>query len=219
MATISVDKTTIEDKEDVVEEFNIFVSGVGGQGALTAAGIIARAAKNAGHNVLAAETHGMAQRGGSVSVHLRIGSKVYAPLIPLGRAHVLFSLEPVEAVRYIEYASKDGVAIVNTKPLVPPSVNLGSLSYPSIEQIAEIIKKFVDKVIMIDAYELAVEAGNPLTNNVVMLGAMSHAVNLPITIEELKKSIEATVPEKAIEVNMKAFQLGYDYAEKYMREL
>ena len=219
MAVKAVEKVSTEKKEKEIEEFNIFVSGVGGQGALTAAGIIARAAKMSGLKVVAAETHGMAQRGGSVSVHLRIGSKVFAPLIPIGRAHVLFALEPAEALRYVEYVSKEGLAVVNTRTIVPPSVNLGTFSYPPVETIAESLKKFIARVIMVDAHKLAVEAGNPLTNNVVMLGVMARAIELPFSDEKLKESIKATVPEKAVDVNMKAFELGYEYAEKYMREI
>ncbi len=219
MAVRAIERTAVKDKSEEVEEFNIFVSGVGGQGALTASGIIARAAKMSGLKILAAETHGMAQRGGSVSVHLRIGSKVFAPLIPVGRAHVLFALEPSEALRYIEYVSSDGLVVVNTKEIVPPSVNMGDVVYPSIEKIGEVLKEFARKVILVNAHELAVKAGNPLTNNVVMLGVMARAIDLPFSNDILKESIKLTVPEKALEVNMKAFDLGYDYAEKYMREM
>ncbi len=219
MAVEAIEKTAVEKKGKDVEEFNIFVSGVGGQGALTASGIIARAAKMSGLKVLAAETHGMAQRGGSVSVHLRIGSKVFAPLIPVGRAHVLFALEPSEALRYIEYAGRECLVVVNTKAIVPPSVNLGDVVYPPVEKIGEVLKEFAKRIIMVDAHELAVEAGNPLTNNVVMLGVMARAIELPFSNDTLKESIKMTVPEKALEVNMKAFELGYDYAERYMREM
>ncbi len=113
---------------------NIIIVGVGGQGALTTSGIIARAAMKAGLNVLTAETHGMAQRGGSVDVHVRIGD-VKAPLIPEGGADVMIALEPAEALRYARFLNRKSLVILNTRKIIPPSVTAGSATYPALGDI------------------------------------------------------------------------------------
>ncbi|AEA47160.1 indolepyruvate ferredoxin oxidoreductase subunit beta [Archaeoglobus veneficus] len=185
---------------------DVLLVGVGGQGILTSAAILARAAMNSGINVLTAETHGMAQRGGSVEVHVRFGD-VKSPLIPYGSADVMVALEPVEALRYTHYCSEKTVAIVNTKPIIPLSVSRGDAEYPSLDTISEKLS-YLKSVHFINATELAEEAGSPQATNVVVLGALSKITSL--NYDAVEKALIETLPPKLHEVNLKALKAGYD---------
>ncbi|MEM2924288.1 MAG: indolepyruvate ferredoxin oxidoreductase subunit beta [Methanocellales archaeon] len=185
--------------------FNLVIAGVGGQGAILLSDIIGSAAVKAGKTVIGAETHGMAQRGGSVEIHLRIDCK-YGSLVPLRSARVLLGLEPLEALRYARYLSKDGIAIVNMAKIPPPVVILCKAVYPADNEIIAGLKKFCREVITLDALELAKRAGSPLVVNIVMLGALSKF--LPLSEELLRESIAEHVPAKIVEVNKRAFELG-----------
>lgn len=178
--------------------YNLLIVGVGGQGIILVSEIIARAALAQGLYVKKSETHGMAQRGGSVVTHSRISdAEVYSPLIAKGAADMLLAFEPVEALRYADYLSAGGKVVVNTNP-----IKVGN--YPETEKILEELKKLGD-VTFIDAAKLATEAGNPLTQNTVMLGAAGK--NLPIPKERLLQSIRENV-KRSLEENLKAFELG-----------
>lgn len=185
--------------------FDLIIAGVGGQGAILLSDIIGSAAVKAGKSVRAAETHGMAQRGGSVEIHLRINCR-YGSLVSLRSANVLLGLEPLEALRYARYLAEDGIAIVNMAKIPPQSVILGKAVYPEDDEITAGLRQFCRAVITLNAVELAKLAGTSVAMNIVMLGALSRF--LPISEKLLRESIIAHVPKKMIEVNLKAFELG-----------
>ncbi|MEM2933424.1 MAG: indolepyruvate oxidoreductase subunit beta [Methanocellales archaeon] len=196
--------------------FDLIIAGVGGQGAILLSDIIGSAAVKAGKSVRAAETHGMAQRGGSVEIHLRINCK-YGSLVALRSANVLLGLEPLEALRYARYLAEDGIAIVNMAKIPPQSVILGKAVYPADEEITTSLRQFCRAVITLDAVELAKLAGTSIAMNIVMLGALSKF--LPISEKLLRVSIAAHVPKKMIEVNLKAFELGKAVTSKVSSQL
>lgn len=167
---------------------NIVVVGVGGQGALTTSGIIARAAMRAGLNVVTAETHGMAQRGGSVEVHVRIGD-VRAPLIPEGGADVMIALEPAEALRYAKFLNKNTLVILNTRKIIPPSVTAGTAKYPELDEIIGELRKVTPRVIPVNASEIAEKAGSVLATNVVVVGMLFGYYSMPFGIEHVEEAI------------------------------
>ncbi|HOP09600.1 MAG TPA: indolepyruvate oxidoreductase subunit beta, partial [Candidatus Methanofastidiosa archaeon] len=134
--------------------YSIVISGVGGQGVLVASQIIANAAIKKGMKVRVGETHGMAQRGGSVIAHVRFGDDIYGSITPQGEGDIMLAFEPVESLRYIEYMREGGFAIMNTYPVVPVSVSTGKARYPAIEEITEVLEKRL-KVSAIDATALA----------------------------------------------------------------
>ena len=189
---------------DQSSEFNLVISGVGGQGAILASDIIGKAAVSAGLSVRAAETHGMAQRGGSVINHIRLGYDL-GSMITVKGADLLMALEPAEALRYVDFLSEDGVVVVNTAPVCPVTVMAGLCSYPDISEIIETLEESHD-VKAFNAFELAIEAGHPQAMNVVMVGAISKY--LPISDDQLLEAIRELVPPKTIDINVKAFELG-----------
>ena len=192
------------------KKFDLLITGVGGQGAILASDIIGKAAVTAGLSVRAAETHGMAQRGGSVVNHIRIGED-YGSMIPKKGADLMLALEPMEAVRYLDFLKDGGIIIVNTQPVVPVTVTSGLAEYP---EVLDILKVLSEKYILkaFNANELAFEAGNRLAMNVVMVGAVSSY--LPIPKEILVESVKALVPQKTIEVNLRAFEMGRQKVEE-----
>ncbi|MGP8319432.1 MAG: indolepyruvate oxidoreductase subunit beta [Methanosarcinaceae archaeon] len=186
------------------EKLELVISGVGGQGAILASDIIGKAAVLKGISIRAAETHGMAQRGGSVVNHIRLGCEL-GSMIPLHGADVLLALEPIEALRYIDLLSGNGVVIVNTKPVWPVTVTSGGNDYPDVSVIIEVLKS-THKLIAFNASELATEAGHPQTMNVVMVGAASKY--LPVGKDLLIDCIKEMVPPKTVDINIRAFELG-----------
>ncbi len=184
------------------KHFDCIIVGVGGQGSIFASHVLGEAALREGYEAISAETHGMAQRGGTVEVHTRIGSP-YGPLIPLRSADALVGLEPIECFRFARYVSPLGTVIINTHPF---PVSLHSTKYPSVEELADVLRSICRRVIAYDATKLALEAGNPKTLNIVMLGTLSTLFSLP-TLEEV---VAESVPRKAREANLKAFELGKD---------
>jgi indolepyruvate ferredoxin oxidoreductase, beta subunit len=185
-------------------KFDLLITGVGGQGAILASDVIGKAAVSAGLPIRAAETHGMAQRGGSVVNHIRIGED-YGSMIPKKGADLMLALEPMEAVRYLDFLKDGGVIIVNTRPVPPVTVTSGLAKYPDISDILDTLsEKYIVKAFNAD--ELAFEAGSRLAMNVAMVGAVSGY--LPIPLETLIESIKALVPQKTIEANIRAFEMG-----------
>lgn len=184
--------------------------GVGGQGIILMSELLGNAAVADGLNVRGSETLGMAVRGGSVISTVRIGSEVYGPLIPMGKGDILIGLEPVEVLRNITYLLKSGLVILNTRKVVPFTVSLGGGGeYPSLERIIEKLKGVVNKVITLDASQIAEEAGDPVSTNIVMLGALFATGQLPIKVDTIKETIQAHFSAKLARVNLKAFDLGY----------
>ncbi len=186
------------------EKLDLLITGVGGQGAILASDIIGKAAVISGLPIRAAETHGMAQRGGSVVNHIRLGADL-GSMIPKKGADVLLALEPMEAVRYLDFLKDGGVIVVNTQPIVPVTVTSGLAKYPDVQEILDVLsEKYIVKAFNAD--ELASEAGNRLAMNVAMVGAVSGY--LPIPKETLIESVKALVPQKTIEINVRAFEMG-----------
>ena len=183
---------------------SILFAGVGGQGVLRASDIICEVIMEAGLDVKKSEVHGMAQRGGCVTSHVRYGKKVYSPLAESGSIQTLVSFEKMEALRYLKLLTKDAAIIVNTEEIYPPAVNLGEASYP--EDVISFLKDNYGKVISFDAARLAQKAGNIKTANVVLLGAISNLMNIDQSIWE--NVIKKSFPEKLIKMNLDAFQMG-----------
>lgn len=193
-------------------DFNLIIAGVGGQGSILTSHIIAEAAVKASRtnksNVRVGETFGAAMRGGAVASHVRIG-EVYGPLVSKGRADLVLALEPLEGLRVgIEYLNPNGVAILNTQPDYPVDVKTGGVRYPSLDEINKALGKLCKKVVLIDASWLAMAAGHPKTVSVVMLGAAFASGLLPFTEELLLEALKEKVPDKTLDVNLKAFDLG-----------
>lgn len=183
---------------------NIMIVGVGGQGTLLASRILGNAVIRQGHDVKVSEVHGMSQRGGSVVTYVKYGEKVYSPIIDKGEADIILAFELLEAYRALPYLKKGGKMIVNAQRINPMPVITGAMEYPA--QIAEKLDQLVD-LTSLDALSLAREAGNIKAVNVVLIGVM--AKNTEIPYEEWVETIKATVPAKFLEVNLKAFDLGY----------
>jgi indolepyruvate ferredoxin oxidoreductase beta subunit len=184
---------------------DVVVVGVGGQGVILISDIIGRAAMKADLSVRGVETHGMAQRGGSVINHIRVGCDFSAMVSP-GGADVLLALEPAEALRYAHYLSPDGVALVNTRPVLPVTVTTGAAEYPDLEKILEPLRGVCKEVKTMDAIGLAEKAGHPQAANVVMLGALSRY--LPLEEALLMLALEEAVPPRFLDINKQAFELG-----------
>lgn len=184
---------------------DIVIVGVGGQGVILISDVLGRAAVKAGLPVRGAETHGMAQRGGSVINHIRIGCR-FSPMVPFGCADVLLALEPAEALRSSHYLSKNGIALINTEPVLPLSVTMGKSVYPRLEDLIVPLKGVCKDVKTLDATELANKAGTAQAMNVVMLGALSRYT--PIKEELLIEALCEVVPKKYLDANKRAFQIG-----------
>jgi len=189
-------------------KFNILLVGVGGQGILTSASVLGRAAVNADVNVLGAETHGMAQRGGSVEVHIRLGD-VYSPLIPLEGADVVVSMEPVEVLRYSRYLNRETVIVLNTRKIVPLSASRGA-GYPKIEEIVGALKDVAGEIYSLDATGIAENVAVPQATNVVLLGALAKVVKLPFSLDDLESALTQVLPPKLHKINIAALRSGYD---------
>ena len=182
---------------------NILIAGVGGQGILTIASIIDLAAMNLGLNLKQAEVHGMSQRGGAVESHLRISSKeIFSDLIPMGKADLILSIEPMESLRYLPFLSPDGIIVTATEPY--ENIN----KYPDLQELLKSIQNSASSM-LVEAKSIAKEAGSPKVYNIALLGAASPYIG--IDSEELERAIEIFFEkkgEKIVTMNLKAFRLG-----------
>ena len=189
-----------------MKNLNVMVVGVGGQGTLLTSRIIGKTALNAGYDVKMSEVHGMAQRGGSVVTFVRFGEKVHEPVVEEGSADILIAFERLEAIRYAHFLKKDGVMIVNDCRIDPMTVVIGASSYP--ENIIDTLN--VDhKVYSIDGGKIAKELGNSKVLNSVVLGLS--AKHIGFTKEQWLDVVKTTVPQKTIDINVNAFNAGYDF--------
>lgn len=186
---------------------DILLCGVGGQGTVLAAKILAAAAMNAGEEAHSAETIGMAQRGGPVTSHVRIGES-YSPLIPEGKADILMAFEPAEAVRNLHYLSKDGIVIVNKAPVKPVTESLHDTGYDGSEMIEYLNGKC--HCIVMDSDELA----SAKFLNIAMLGTAAGTGRLGFTKEQLLDEIKQRVPARFLEANVEAFEKGFATGEE-----
>lgn len=184
---------------------NILLVGVGGQGTILTSKILSKGFVEYGYDVKMAEIHGMSQRGGTVTTQIRYGEKVYSPVIEKGTADIIVSFEKSEALRFLDYLKKDGILIVNDYGIKPITVSVGMSSYP--ESLREYYEKTVDNVHFINANKIADELGNSKVMNIVLLGILVKMLKLDDI--EWKRLIEESVPEKARELNVKAFDEGH----------
>jgi indolepyruvate ferredoxin oxidoreductase beta subunit len=191
------------------ESYDIIIAGIGGQGTILASNIIGEACIIEGRTIRGAETHGMAQRGGSVECQVRIDGR-HGPLIAPGQADLLIAFDLLEALRYSHFLREGGIAIVNDHLVPPTSVFLQNLPMPTAAEIPGMLRARGIRVTLLDAAAIATEAGSVLTQNVVILGAASH--HLPLTVESLSSAVERSVPAKTVVINQKAFLLGRDAA-------
>jgi indolepyruvate ferredoxin oxidoreductase beta subunit len=191
------------------KSFDILIVGIGGQGTILASNILGEACLLEERHVKGAETHGMAQRGGSVESHIRIDGQ-FGPLIPLGQADLLISFDLLEALRYAHYLKKGGSLVVNRHLVLPTSVYMQKIEAPTEDGIVGTLSQY--NPCILDADQIAQEAGSPLSQNVVMLGAASRII--PLKSESLLKAVKNLVPKKTIEINTRAFEMGVQAAAK-----
>jgi indolepyruvate ferredoxin oxidoreductase beta subunit len=189
-----------------VKKFDLLITGVGGQGVILASNIIGEVALAAGYDVKKTDTLGMAQRGGSVVSHVRLGPEVYSPLIRAGEVDILVAFEKLEAARWSHYLSPGAIAIINNHALRPISVNLGDERYPSDEEIAGILRRGSERIYFIKGTERVKKLGNIKILNVFLLGCAS--VFLPLKIRVWQDIISQHVPPSVRELNITAFNQG-----------
>ena len=192
---------------------DIILTGVGGQGVLLMAELLGISALIEGLDVRVSEIHGMAQRGGSVLCHVRLGKKVYAPTIMEGAADIVVGLEPLETLRTIKYMSNKTLVLINIEPIKPYATTIGLIEYPKIEKILSEIHHKTDSIITLNALLLAKEAGDTITQNVVMLGALSATGKLLIKAEAIENAIKKRIPKKFVELNLRAFRIGFQHTK------
>ncbi|MBR3968969.1 MAG: indolepyruvate oxidoreductase subunit beta [Clostridia bacterium] len=185
---------------------NVMIVGVGGQGSLLASKLLGRLLIDEGYDVKVSEVHGMSQRGGSVVTYVRFGDKVYSPIITEGEADFIISFEKLEAARYAKYLNKDGLIVVNTQQIDPMPVIIGAAEYP--ENVLEELTAKGLNVQAFDALTLAEQAGSSKAVNIVLMGKV--AKQFGISYDKWITAIENTVAPKFIEMNKKAFDLGYN---------
>lgn len=187
-----------------MDSWNIFLVGVGGQGVLVASELMALGFLRAGYDVKKSEVHGMAQRGGGVSSHVRCGPSVQSPLIPEGEADLMIAFESLEALRWLSFLKKDGILLVNRQEIKPTTVTSGRMQYP--EDVYGLLASLHRSVHVVEGVALAQAAGNPRSINSALLGAASRFLPVPDRI--WRRVIRETFPEKVVEVNLRAFTLG-----------
>lgn len=199
-----------------MKTYNVYIAGVGGQGVVRTSIIIGLACFKKGVNVVMSEIHGMAQRGGSVPAEMKIGD-AYSPIIEKGGADLLISFEPAESLRAMSKLSKDTVAVVNTQPIIPVTVALGTSVYLDPKIYIDELKSKLKRVVVLDAESMAREAGNILALNMVMLGASSATPGFPVEKEFLVAAMKENLPAKAIDANLRAFDMGFELAAKELQ--
>lgn len=186
---------------------NVLLCGVGGQGTVLASRLIALAAIEKGMEARGAETIGMAQRGGCVVSHVRIGETIHSPMIPMKQADVIIGFEPAEAVRCLPYLKEGGCVVVSPDPIRPVTASLGNGSYTG-DEMMEYLKKHVEHLAVVDGKSICTVCGSPKVLNVALLGAAVESGLIGITSEEMEAAIVKRVPEKFREMNLKALSMG-----------
>lgn len=190
-----------------MKSMNVLIVGVGGQGTLLASRVLGAMATVMGADCKLSEVHGMSQRGGSVVTHVRIGSDIAAAIVSPGEADFVLAFEKLEALRFSYYVKPDGVILVNDQEIMPMPVITGAEEYPT--DIYERIAAAGYKYFKVPALELAEQAGNSKSVNIVLIGALAKMNDIPY--ETVEAAVKATVPAKFLAVNLKALQLGYNY--------
>ncbi len=192
-----------------MKDFNIVLTGVGGQGILTLQKIISEAAMKQGYDVKASELHGLAQRGGHIECHVRIGKKIHSSLVRQGNADLIIALEPLEGLRATYYASKQKtIFLLNTYEIIPLSVYIGEGKYPSMDKILDNIKDFSKKIFSINASEIVKRTtGSIISTNIYMLGYAVAENIIPIKKEFVLDGMKKVIKKKYFEMNKKVFEL------------
>ncbi|WP_094607054.1 hypothetical protein SPSIL_029690 [Sporomusa silvacetica DSM 10669] len=188
------------------------LAGVGGQGTVLASKIIAQTAISNQCFARTSETIGMAQRGGCVVSHVRIGDQNCSPAIPLGMADLIIGFEPAEALRNIGFLKPDGQLLVNTKPIIPVTSSLGGISYQAADMI-HYLQSTRQQVVFVDGQKLCAAAGTAKVLNVIMLGVAVKQQLLPFSREEVLQTITENLPAKFLELNKKALEIGYNFQQ------
>lgn len=192
-------------------KYTVQIVGVGGQGVLMASMVLGNAAMNSGYKVAMSEVHGMAQRGGSVLSTLRFGDDVISPLEAVGNADLIMGFEPVETVRNLPLANKDSVILMNLDPVLPSMVAAGFEEYPDIEKLKKAVTDVNPNLKTIDATRIAIDAGKAVAANAVMIGAVAAMDGFPLSKEVLLDALKMQVPQKFLDLNIKAFEMGYNF--------
>lgn len=185
---------------------NILIAGVGGQGTLLASRVLGKYAMLCNKDCKLSEIHGMSQRGGSVVTHVRIGDKIHSPVIWEGGADMIIAFEALEAARVKHYLKKDGILLVNDEKILPMPCITGAAVYP--DDVKETLVVSVEKTYFVNAQAWAVEAGSGKATNIVMMGALCRLFGFDK--EVMKQAVAACVPAKFAELNLKAFELGFE---------
>ena len=193
-------------------QFNVLITGVGGEGALLTSVVVARAANIQGYEVRGTQLHGLAQRGGSIPTHVRFGH-VHAPIIGRGEADLLLALEPLEAARYCYFASRKRTRfLIDDFEVMPAYAKSIGQKYPSMDKLKKMISPFAKDITVVKASHItAKELGNPVFGNVMCLGIAVGKGMLPLKQKSLIKSIKKTVPRGSIKENIKAFKMGLEW--------
>lgn len=192
----------------MVKEHNILISSVGGQGGITLSRVIANAAMIQGLNIRVGETLGMAQRGGAVQSHVRLGEDAHGSIIPSGGADVLLALEPSEAARVSKYLGSQTRVIINTAPTYPIPVMLGQAAYPSLDEITGALEAIGCEIFVVDASRIARETEAPRSLNIAVLGAYMALSEAVLTEDAVKESLRKTLPARYLEQNLRAYEGG-----------
>jgi indolepyruvate ferredoxin oxidoreductase beta subunit len=190
----------------MLKPVDVLMVGVGGQGTILASRVLAQAALETGYDIKVSEIHGMAQRGGSVVTQVRLGEKVFSPLIPDGGADIVLAFEKLEGLRLLPALKPGGTIIINEQEIPPVPVLVGVAEYPA--NIVDYIRSVVSNVVAVDALGLAEKYGNPKAANIVLLGVMAR--RLPFALEVWEKALAERIPARLLEVNKAAFKAGYD---------
>lgn len=192
-----------------METKSIMIVGVGGQGTLLASRLLGAALLSENYDVKVSEVHGMSQRGGSVVTYVKYGEEVFSPIVREGQADFILAFEQLEAARWLPFLKKGGTMIANSQKIDPMPVVIGNAQYP--DGVLDAIRATGADLVEADALTLAVEAGSPKAVNVVLIGVMAARMDLPYEVWE--RAIRETVPEKFLEMNLKAFKLGFESAK------
>jgi indolepyruvate ferredoxin oxidoreductase beta subunit len=192
---------------------NIAITGVGGQGVLTLAEVLAKATLKCGLNVRVGEIHGMAQRGGHVVCTVRVGKNARGPIVDPGSAHLLVGFEPLETLREINLVKQGGCVLMSSHVQHPVAVSMGQSEYPNHETIIKNMNKYTLRIIEFDALDLAVKAGNSQALNMVMFGAIIGTDILPITKETAINVVREAFSKKFEKINVNAIKMGFETAQ------
>lgn len=186
---------------------NCLLCGVGGQGVVLASKLIAYCALSKGYNAKTTDTIGMAQRGGSVVSHVRIGDEIHSPIIPYENADVIIAFEPAEAVRALPYLKKDGTVIVNNKAVTPVTSSLSGNNYNG-DEMLHYLRSVVKNLYVINGNDICESCGSAKVLNIALLGASAQTGSVGFSLNELSEAIKSNVKERFYEMNIKALKLG-----------